>query len=208
MQRFVFGLIFLLVGVGLLVGGWFPTKSTLDLRANGDRVDATVVGTDVSSDSDGTTYAPIYEYEVDGQVRRHTRSVSSSSRPQIGEHELLLVDPADPDRVKADTFLDKWFLTTLLGGMGALFSIIGAGALLVAASGGRSAAAGDTPAAERPALGVPTDNPALPTAGPDPATAAPDPATAVPDPVTTTATSAIADGDADPADADPRGPFL
>lgn len=117
--------IFLLVGIGLIVGGGFAAKDTIDLRNVADRVQGTVVGVEESHDSaSGTTYAPVYEYVVDGETYRHSASVSSSSHPQMGKVETLLVHPDNPSKVKSDTFLDQWFLAAILGGIGTVFFVV------------------------------------------------------------------------------------
>ncbi|MCW2926717.1 MAG: hypothetical protein JWM86_685 [Thermoleophilia bacterium] len=152
MGQRVIGILFFVIGVGLLVGAWIPTRSTLELRRVGDRVSGQVVAIATHRDSDGTTYAPIYAYEVDGAPYRHQADVSSSSRPEVGEEATLLVDPDDPTRVKPATFMGQWFLTALLGGMGATFAIIG---LFSAVYAGRSSGSESPPADELPPLGAP-----------------------------------------------------
>ena len=39
----------------------------------------------------------------------------------IGEQVNILVDPAAPSHVVIDTYMERWFLITLLGSMGTLF---------------------------------------------------------------------------------------
>ena len=133
-----FALIFALIGAGLIGGSFFTASSTLDLREVAVEVPGQIVGIAESQDDDGTSYAPIYEYEVDGRTLRHESSVSTSSRPTIGDTETLLVDPSDPTRAKADTFMDMWFVPVLLGGLGSVFFLIGAGVGLAALAKGRT----------------------------------------------------------------------
>jgi hypothetical protein len=122
----VFSIVFLLIGLTMLgIGGWLANESR-ELRDTGDRVPAVIVSSDSSTDSEGdTTYSPVYAFTYRGEERTHTSSVSSSSQPTIGEAETLYVDPDDPTTVKADSFMDMWFLPALLGGMGIVFTAIG-----------------------------------------------------------------------------------
>jgi hypothetical protein len=114
-------IVFGLVGIGLLTGGVIAFQDTKQLVDVAVEVPGTVVDLTSSSSDGSTTYSPVYEYEFAGQTYRHETSVSTSSQPSIGETTTLLVDPDDPTEVKPDTFLDKWFLATILGGLGVLF---------------------------------------------------------------------------------------
>lgn len=138
----VVGFVFLLVGIGLLVGAWFPTKSSLELRDVGEPVPGTITRYTTSHSDDGPSYAPVFRYEVNGQTYEHEQSVSSSSIPNVGETQTLLVDPSDPTNAKPDSFMGMWFLTALLGGMGALFFLIGFFSLLTGTLFGRGARKG------------------------------------------------------------------
>jgi hypothetical protein len=123
-MRLLLPLVLGTVGLGLLAGAGFAAQDTMDLREVADRVPARVVGVATSTDEDGTSYAPIYEYVVDGRAYRHEASVSSSSRPELGSVETMLVHPQDPSDAKPETFLGQWFLAALLGGMGAGFTLV------------------------------------------------------------------------------------
>jgi hypothetical protein len=122
----VFSIVFLLIGLTMLgIGGWLANQSR-ELLDTGERVSAKVTSMSSSTDSEGdTTYAPVYTYTYRGEQRTYTAGVSSSSQPTIGESETLYVDPENPSSVKADSFMDMWFLPALLGGMGIVFTAIG-----------------------------------------------------------------------------------
>ncbi len=148
-------IVFAVVGFGLLAGGAIAYQDTRSLLDVAVEVPGRIVDITTSTSDGDTTYSPVYEYEVDGQSYRHESSVSSSSRPTIGETETMLIDPSDPDEAKADTFMDKWFLATLLGGLGAVFAGISTIILIVAVAGRRSAAHAES--TSNPDLGLPTD---------------------------------------------------
>src|SRR5690606_6658654 len=69
-------------------------------------------------------YAPVYKYAFAGEQYRHEASVSTSSPPELGATEILLVDPDDPTHAKPMTFMGQWFFVTLFGGLGGTFTLV------------------------------------------------------------------------------------
>jgi hypothetical protein len=122
----LFTLVFLLgftgTGAGLLVGAWMFYSGNEELIARGRRIEGTVVALDYRKHG----YAPVYEYEVDGQVHRY-RSNTSTSPPSVsvGDQVAVWVDPADSERVLVDTFAERYLLIVILGPLGLLFTLIG-----------------------------------------------------------------------------------
>lgn len=143
MARISIPLVFVAVGVVLGgVAGW-----TYDDRRNfaerAEQVPGTVVSVRSSTDSEGdTTYAPVYAYQHGGAPREYSPDGMSSSQPTVGEQVTLFVDPTG-DRVMADTFMDRWFLPVLLGGIGMALLVVGVAAAVTGGGRGlaRSAAA-------------------------------------------------------------------
>lgn len=119
------GILFSVIGVVMLGVAWWSYSNSRDLAASGVRVTGTVASIRQQSDSDGTTYSPVYAYAHDGTPRTYSPSSSSSRRPRIGDTATLFVDPDDPTHVLADTFMDRWLLPVLIGGMGAVFLLAG-----------------------------------------------------------------------------------
>jgi len=77
-------------------------------------------------DNNGSMYVPVVSYELFGVPHEYTGTVSTSSPAfSVGEEVELLVNANDPADAKLNSFLDRWFVVTLLGGMGLLFSTIG-----------------------------------------------------------------------------------
>src|SRR5688572_25781995 len=71
-------------------------------------------------------YAPVVTYVFAGTTREYLTDISSSSPGfAVGDNVELLVNPGDPTEVRLNSFLDRWFVVTLLGGLGLVFSVIG-----------------------------------------------------------------------------------
>lgn len=81
-----------------------------------------------------TAYSPVYEYYADGVVQRVRSSVYSSKCPfQVGDVVEIHFDPSKPTRI----YVEKdeklvWFIIFIFLAVGIVFSVIGAGMLLVA----------------------------------------------------------------------------
>ncbi len=80
------------------------------------------------SDRAGDTYQPIFSYiDAGGGVRRGKSAyVSSSYNYAPGSKIAIRADPADPTKVYMDDALDLWGFTLIFGGVGALFTTLGA----------------------------------------------------------------------------------
>jgi Protein of unknown function (DUF3592) len=73
--------------------------------------------------SQSTMYTPTYQYVFNGKTYTYTSSTSSSSHEyEINENVNVLVDPQKPEEVLIDSFWERWFVMTLLGGMGTLIT--------------------------------------------------------------------------------------
>lgn len=121
--------------VGKLVGGVFAAIGLLelvivvfifisnqDLANNGVIVTATVVD---------DPYQPTFEYIFEGDTLYHYSSASSDPPSyHLGEQVEMYVNPVDPYDVMVNTFMDRWFVIVLVGGMGAVFFGIGLASFL------------------------------------------------------------------------------
>jgi len=85
--------------------------------------------THYSTDDDGNSslmYSSVFEYEYNGQIYKHTSDVSSSSPDyDTGEEVEILIDPNLPSKALVNEFWDRWFIITLLGIMGSMFTGMG-----------------------------------------------------------------------------------
>lgn len=129
-----FGVFFMLPGLGMLAGlyGVIVTGPDPDrmLKTEGE-----VIGVP------GGTPRVVF---VDNDGREHVVDGTVSSEPpsyEIGEKVGVLYDPARPDEAIIDSFLERYFVVLMLGGMGGLFTLIGGGTVLAAV---RSRLAGGT----------------------------------------------------------------
>ena len=125
------GLGFMFIGIIMLAAVAYIVISNNKFEqratpAKGKVIDFT---THESSDDDGgstTMFAPVFEYEYNGQTYQHTSSTSSSSPEyDVGEEVEVLVDPQNPYEVLVNTFWEKWFLSVVLGIMGTMFTGMG-----------------------------------------------------------------------------------
>lgn len=113
----LFLLLFIIVGIGTLAFGVVTNSSDNAKKEYFTKVESVVVDYDVfnSGDSDSsTTYAPIYEYKLDGETYRWQSASSSSSRPKIGSDHTLYVNPDDPDDV-INTGITAGFVAIYMG---------------------------------------------------------------------------------------------
>jgi hypothetical protein len=99
----------------LLFGGLYYAFNSWQLTSNGVEVDAVVVDSGIQSDTEGTSYSPIYEYTYEGQTYQYDSPGSSSTLThKIGDHATLLIDPSKPDRARENSFAPLWMLPSIL----------------------------------------------------------------------------------------------
>lgn len=131
MPRFVFwiGSIFLLVGLGLLTGAFFVERSARRFDASAVSAAGTVIDLARQSSDDGYTYAPVVEWYDEAGTRQEFVGSVASSPPAYdrGEAVAVLYPPGKPGKAKVADFTNRWFETLVLGGMGAVFSLVGGG---------------------------------------------------------------------------------
>jgi hypothetical protein len=73
-----------------------------------------------------TMYRLAFQYEYQGKTYTHVSSGASSSPEfQEGEELDIMVDPKDPDEILINSFMEQWFASVLLGGMGVVFGGLG-----------------------------------------------------------------------------------
>ena len=78
-----------------------------------------VVDIEVDSDSDGTTYRSVIEFQTDsGETVRFTSRLGTSSRADLGDPIDVLYDPADPRGATEKTFPNLWLFPMIFGGIG------------------------------------------------------------------------------------------
>ena len=115
------GSVFAFIGAIMLIATVVMFIGNQRVASHGVRVSGKVV-------SDPSQ--PVIEYEFQGEIHTHYSTVSSDPPSyHIGEEVSILVDPDDPSHVIVDTFMERWFLITLFGGLGMLFFLMGIGVI-------------------------------------------------------------------------------
>jgi hypothetical protein len=121
--------VFTLVGVAMLAGALLAYRHTSAFLADAARAEGIVVEVIHQRSSDSSTYKPVVQFTTaDGRQVEFTSDVGSSPPAHArGDKVAVLYRPASPAQARIDGFLDLWLLPTILGGMGAVFALIGGG---------------------------------------------------------------------------------
>ena len=88
-------LIFMVVGIGVFIFGLNFVKQYDEKKETYNTVEATIV--DEVYDSESSTTAPVYEYEVDGKIYTYKSNTYSSGRKNIGSKETIYYNPDRPN---------------------------------------------------------------------------------------------------------------
>lgn len=125
--------IFIIVGVGMLIGTFFIYKKTTNFLETAITAEGTVVNLLQSrsnnSSSNSTMYTPVVRF-TDKQGKEFEFTSSTSSNPpayNTGEIVEVLYAPKTPEDATIKGFFSIWLGTLILGGIGSIFAIIGLG---------------------------------------------------------------------------------
>jgi hypothetical protein len=125
------GPIFLIVGVGLLLGSFFAFSRTRRFLASAQEARAEVVGMQerIGNDHRSRVYYPVLRYRTQqGATKEVVSSVGSSPpRHKEGDSVVILYDPAKPENVRIHSFLNVWIAPLILGLLGVILTVVGAG---------------------------------------------------------------------------------
>jgi hypothetical protein len=129
----VFGLIFAVIGVGLLAGSYLSYHREHARVKAWSRTTGIVTGLQEqrSKDSEGhisLTYAPIVEFTLpNGETHRFIGSIASYP-PSHAEHQQVhvLYNPLRPSEADVDSFVTHWLLAICLLGAGIVCSLFAA----------------------------------------------------------------------------------
>lgn len=124
--------IFTLIGIGMLVGAALIYRNTSSFLAGASKAEGTVVELVRSRSSNSITYQPVVQFAgQSGQTIEFVSSISSNPPEyRIGQKIPVLYDPADPQDARITGFFSLWGGSAILGGMGGVFFLIGAGIIL------------------------------------------------------------------------------
>ena len=126
------GIIFLVVGLGMLGFGGWSFLNTRNQMENWGHANGEIVSFSHYSDSDGGSLTvPVVRYTTeDGEVitaepyeERNTTVDVDGYR--VGDEVEVIYNPDNPRDMFLNDFMHVWFVPTLMGGMGGLFSFIG-----------------------------------------------------------------------------------
>jgi hypothetical protein len=130
----IMGMIFVVVGVLLLAGGFLSCRHTQHFIANSSIASGEVVDLvfQISSDSDSRssdagTYHPVIRFETQGHEVVEFRSNTGSNPPSYRKGAAVTVryDPNDPYTARVDSFASLWLLAIVPGGLGLVFATAG-----------------------------------------------------------------------------------
>jgi uncharacterized protein DUF3592 len=109
------GLILNLLWIVLLAAGLLLAYSSWRLTTRGKSVEGTVVKMISSEDSDGVTYAPVVEYEANGNTYSYESS-SYSSPPafHVGQQVKMIYDGEHPDQARISNFVELWLAPLIM----------------------------------------------------------------------------------------------
>jgi hypothetical protein len=130
---FVIGPIFLIVGVGLLLGFFFTFSRTRRFLASAQEARAEVIGIkETGSTGQSRVYYPVLRYRTQQGATKEVVSSVGSNPPRYkeGESVAILYDPAQPGDVRIHSFFNVWVGPVVLGGLGVIMTAVGAVVLL------------------------------------------------------------------------------
>lgn len=113
--RRVIGVILFVVAVLMFTGAILSTITSLNLRANGVKANATVVSvyTDFSRKS-ADTYTDLIEFTTAGG-KQYRESIGGSRGDSIGQTIAVVYDPSDPNTVQtASSLTGLWWITPVV----------------------------------------------------------------------------------------------
>ena len=144
MNRTISILAWVFLTLGLLGGGGWAASRAMAFLGRATSAEGTVVELvpSTSTDDDGhrsTTYRPVVEFTAASGERRTFAHRVASAPPayQVGERVTVLYDPGDVHDARIQGFSALWLLPTILGGLGAVFALVGGIILAVRAAGRR-----------------------------------------------------------------------
>lgn len=132
MKALTTSILLLIVGLGLLIGGFFVWRSQSDFVAHALHAEGTVTTLHFHGGSRGKgSYYPVVEFTAQsGQIIQFTDSSGSASPAYSrGDHVQVLYDGVDPQQASIDSFASKWSGVLTLGGVGLVFALIGGGVI-------------------------------------------------------------------------------
>jgi hypothetical protein len=128
-KTIVFGVIFFIIGAGILIGGGFTVKNIISFLDNSIKTEGNVINIIQSRSSDGGNlmYSPEVSFvDAKGQTITFGSNTSSSvSTYKIGEKVSVLYRKDNSQDAKINTFFQIWFGSIMVVFLGGIFFLIG-----------------------------------------------------------------------------------
>ncbi|MDX3775717.1 DUF3592 domain-containing protein [Chromatiaceae bacterium AAb-1] len=124
---------FTLVGIGMLIGSLFMYRSTSSFLEEAVKAEGTVVELVRSRSGDSTTYQPVVQFTAQHGQPIEFISSTGSNPPSYseGQNVEVLYRAGEPQNARISGFFSLWGGAVILGGIGGVFFLIGAGIILV-----------------------------------------------------------------------------
>lgn len=131
----VLPVIFLLVGIGLLATATrhgLHTRVFLDKAREAAGEVVALEEEPAMEAGDSRTYRPVVSYATGSGQRVRFSSMAHSNPPEyeLGASVRVLYDPERPHEARIRSFTELWMPLLLLGGLGGIFTALGAAILL------------------------------------------------------------------------------
>lgn len=124
--------LFLLIGLGAAGGAGIAVWLELDFRGRSAEAEGRIVQMIQRANTSGTgsrsaTWTPVFAFRTPDGKEVRVEAGFSSSPPccAVGDRVTVRYDPANPASAQMAGFLSSWLVATILGGMGAVFLLIG-----------------------------------------------------------------------------------
>lgn len=134
MKGKIIGLVVLLLGLGLLTGGYFTWKSTNSFLATAVKTEGKVIDLEreSSKDSKGNTsytYYPQISFTTANNEDITFRGSSGSNPPSYSRGDIVevLYDPKNPPNASINSFFSLWLGPIILGVLGGIITLVGFG---------------------------------------------------------------------------------
>ena len=109
------GLILNILWIVLLAAGLLLAYGSWRLTTQGKSVEGTVVKMISSEDQDGVTYAPVVEYEADGNTYSYESSTYSNPPAyHVGQQVKMIYDGEHPDQARISNFVELWLAPLIM----------------------------------------------------------------------------------------------
>lgn len=125
--------LFLALAFVTAIVGYFTYRIIIERMTCTEPVEASCVEYAELNSNDGTTYAPVWEYQFNGQIIRSAEKIySTSPKTKSGDIRILYVNPDNPEKFRQSVMGYIFFV-----GISAIIAIVLIWAMIVKAGNGR-----------------------------------------------------------------------